>query len=116
MVSISMGNGVSVSIGTITVSMAETISAISISGLSGSSGLGISSGFSISGPLSKVVSMMSVSVTKTVSVSVSGLGVGHGGKGNKGKSDTLHNAANYDYVFKKRCDGADDLCRYPYPG
>merc|ERR1712051_795949 len=106
----SISIGVSVSISTITVGMAETISAISISGLSSSSGLGISSGFGISGPLSKVVMsvsvtmMMSVSVTKMVSVSISGLSVGHGGKGNKGKSDTLHNAADYDYVLTKRCD------------
>merc|ERR1719350_2375579 len=99
-----MGNGVSVSISTITISMAETISAVSISGLSISSGLGIS------GPLSKIMSitmtvsitkMMSVSVTRVMSVSISGLGRGHGGKGNKGKSDTLHNAADYDYVLKK---------------
>ena len=25
--------------------------------------------------------------------------------------DTLHNAADYDYVLKKSCDGADDLCK-----
>ena len=25
--------------------------------------------------------------------------------------DTLHNAADYDYVRKKSCDGADDLCK-----
>merc|ERR1739848_319545 len=113
---------------TITVSMTKTISTISISGLSGSSWFGISSGFSISGPLSKVVSVMSISVTTisitkmmsvsvmvSVSISISGLGGGHGGKGNKGKSDTLHNAADYDYVLKKSCDGADDLCKTAIP-
>merc|ERR1712021_62282 len=104
----------------ITISITMTVS-VTISGLGGGSGFG----FSISRPfavmVSKVVSitvsntMVSVSVVGiAVSITISGLGGGHGGESNKGKSDTLHNAEDYDYVLKSS-DGADDLCRIAIP-
>merc|ERR1719367_424893 len=88
----------------ITVSMAV----VTISGLS--SGSGLSRSFAVMVSNMSVSIRISITISMAVSISVSGLSGSHGGKGNKGKSDTLHNAADYDYVSKS-CDGADDLCR-----
>merc|ERR1719219_2655310 len=85
------------------------IGMVSISGLRGW----------LSGSFAKVVVSMMETMVKTVvsisimvgiaiSMTISGLSSGHGGKSNKGKSDTLHNADDYDYVLKSS-EGADDL-------
>merc|ERR1711935_750157 len=103
MVSVSMG----ITIAAIAVSMT-----VSISRFCGGSRLSGSLAIMVSTVSKTMVSVSMVGIA--ISITISGLGGGHGGKSNKGKSDTLHNAADYDYVLKSS-DGADDLCRTAIP-
>merc|ERR1719350_111923 len=82
------------------VSVSVSMTVVAVSRFSSSGGL--SRSFTVMVTVMSSISIrMSVSITMavTMSVSISGLSRGHGGKGNKGKSDTLHNAADYDYVL-----------------